>query len=71
MPAPFLVAPIPNQVINERAAYSPLDLKQFIQSDEGNAAARFTAHLADDQGLPKGMICTSDGILTGIPAQDT
>lgn len=71
MPAPILATPIPAQVINERAAYGPFDLKQFIQSAEGNSAPRFTAQLSDGQALPKGMICTSDGIVTGIPAENT
>ena len=71
MPAPVVLKPIPNQVINERAAYGPFDLKVFIQAAEGDEVARFSAELKDGRALPTGMICTQDGMLTGIPAQDT
>lgn len=71
MDAPVLIKPIPNQVVNERAAYGPFDLKAFIQVPEGGAVARFRAELKNGAALPKGMICTEDGILTGIPGKDT
>ncbi len=67
----ILVNPIPSQVVNELASYGPFDLKQFIQAAEGMPALRFQAELKSGEALPKGMICTSDGILTGIPAKDT
>lgn len=70
MPAPIVVKPIPDQIVNERAAYGPFDLKEFIQSPDGSPV-RFSAQVTDGQSLPKGMICTSDGILTGIPGQNT
>ncbi len=66
-----LVKPIPNQVINESASYGPFDLKQFIQVAEGVKPLRFRAEVKGGAALPKGMICTSDGIITGIPAKDT
>ncbi|RDI46933.1 Ig domain-containing protein [Aquicella lusitana] len=71
MAAPVLVNPIPAQVVNEQAAFGPFDLKQFIQVAEGSAPARFQGELSDGQALPKGLICTEDGIITGIPAKDT
>lgn len=71
MHAPVLIKPIPAQVINEGAAYGPFDLKSFIQVPEGGEAARFQAEVSDGRALPKGMICTTDGILTGIPAKDS
>lgn len=70
MEAPVLVKPIPAQVVNEQAAYGPFDLKGFIQAPDGSAL-RFNAELSTKQALPKGMICTEDGIVTGIPAKDT
>lgn len=66
-----LIKPIPNQVINELASYGPFDLKQYIQAVEGAPQLQFNAELKDGQALPKGMICTSDGIVTGIPAKGT
>lgn len=71
MDAPQLTKPIPAQVINEKAAYGPFDLKQFISSQDGEASLQFSAELTDGSALPKGMICTADGILTGIPAKGT
>ena len=72
MGAPVLVKPIPAQVINEQAAYGPFDLKQYIEVQEGGAAGlHFQAELSDGQSLPQGLICTSDGLITGIPAKGT
>lgn len=70
MEAPIVVKTIPSLAINERASYGPFDLKNFIKAPDGSAL-QFTAELTNGQSLPKGMICTSDGILTGIPAKDT
>lgn len=70
MPAPTLVKPIPPQVVNEQAAYGPFDLNEFIQSPEEDLA-RFSAELSDGKSLPKGLICTGDGMLTGIPGKGT
>lgn len=70
MSAPLLVKPIPAQIINERAAYRPLNLNDFIQSPDKKKLS-FSAEVADGQALPKGMICTSDGQFTGIPATGT
>ena len=72
MGAPVLVKPIPAQVINEQAAYGPFDLKQYIEVQEGGTAGlHFQAELSDGQSLPQGLICTSDGLITGIPAKGT
>lgn len=70
MQAPVLLKPIPAQVVNELAAYGPFDLKNFIQSPDGSKV-QFQAELVDGEALPKGLICTSDGLLTGIPAKGT
>src|SRR5580658_8593771 len=71
MVAPVLMKPIPAQVINEGAAYGPFNLKDYIQVAEGSAPARFRGELASGAALPVGMICTEDGMLTGIPAKNT
>lgn len=70
MAAPTLIKPIPPQIINERAAYGPFKLKEFINTPDGSPI-NFTAALKSGQSLPKGLICTEDGILTGIPAKGT
>lgn len=71
MAAPVLVQPIPNQVVNELAAYGPFDLKEYIQATAGSPNITFSAQIKDGSALPKGLICTSDGIITGIPSKAT
>src|SRR3990167_1625310 len=71
MSAPILTKPIPQQMINERAAYGPVDLKKFVQLPSAKVQFRFRAEVKGGAMLPKGLICTSDGILTGIPAAGT
>jgi hypothetical protein len=66
-----LAKAIPDQVINEGAAYKPLDLKQFIQAQDARSQIRFQAELEDGRPLPQGMICTAEGVFTGIPARGT
>lgn len=63
-----LKKPIPAQIINEGATFGPLNLRDFIQSA---SPITFRAELVDGRPLPKGLICTSDGIINGIPASDT
>src|SRR3990167_8325647 len=70
MQAPVIIKQIPNQGVNERAAFGPFDLKEYIQAPDGSAV-EFRAELADSASLPKGLICTENGIVTGIPAKDT
>jgi hypothetical protein len=69
---PSLVQPIPSQIINEGAAFGPLNLNDFIQcSDIASGKIYFFAELEDGTALPKGLICTGDGIINGIPAAGT
>lgn len=68
MAAPRLINPIPAQIINELAGFHPFEIASFFESD---TPIRFSASLVDGQALPKGMICTSDGALSGIPAKGT
>lgn len=70
MAQPALISPIPPQIINELAAFPPFDLKNHIQTP-GRETLRFEAEVKGGAALPKGMIITGDGILTGIPARDT
>jgi len=65
---------IPPQLINEGASYGPFALYDFIQWPEGMEPIplRFEAEIADSgQSLTKGLICTEDGLLSGIPARGT
>lgn len=70
MEAPELMKEIPPQVVNERAAYGPFDLKNFVKAKDGTPV-HFMAELADGKALPKGLICTEDGLVTGIPGKGT
>lgn len=70
METPVLIKTIPLQVINEGSAYGPFDLKQFIQTSDGSKI-RFSGELETGGPLPQGMICTEDGLLTGIPSKGT
>jgi hypothetical protein len=71
MDAPKLISPIPSQVVNERAAFGPVDLKPYFQLPPDDNDIYFSAGLQDGHGLPAGMIVTGDGALTGIPAAKT
>jgi hypothetical protein len=69
--SPILKTEIPAQVVNEGASFT-LRLNDFIQSpDEASGKVQFFAELADGQSLPQGLICTTDGLVTGIPADAT
>ncbi|MHB1948397.1 MAG: Ig domain-containing protein [Gammaproteobacteria bacterium] len=69
---PVLVKPIPPQIVNEGAAFGPFNLKEYIESpDADSGTIRFMAELTTGAPLPKGLICTSEGIVSGIPAQGT
>lgn len=71
MDAPQFIKPIPDQVVNERAGFPTFDLKQFMAPLDEIIETRFIAELDNGDPLPTGMICTSDGLLTGIPARET
>lgn len=69
---PVLANSIPPQVIYQGAAYGPFDLKNHIKSpDEESGGVSFFAELADGSPLPQGLICISDGVITGTPAEGT
>lgn len=63
--------PVPNQVVNEGAVFKPLDFKGFIEIPDTRTQFRFQAELEGGASLPQGLICTSDGVLSGIPARGT
>lgn len=66
---PILTKPIPNQIVNEGAAYGPFNLNDYIKSESG--PLRFQGELLTGEALPKGFICTASGILSGIPSDGT
>jgi hypothetical protein len=69
---PVITTPIPAIVINEGAAYGPFDLKNHIQSpNDESGMLHFVAGLDSADSLPKGLICTDDGLFGGIPATGT
>lgn len=69
MAEPVVIKPISPQVVNELAALAPFDLKNHIQSP--GETVTFSAGLSTGAALPKGLVLTSDGLLTGIPAKGT
>lgn len=68
---PVLAKKIPPQIVNEGAAFGPLDLKEFIQSPADSGELRFMGELDNNDPLPRGLICTASGLITGIPAPKT
>lgn len=54
----------------EGVAIEPIDLKSYIRMPEG-ASVTFLAELALGDGLPKGVSCSEDGILSGTPEKGT
>lgn len=71
MEAPKLLKPIPAQVVNERAAFGPVNLRQFFKFNSDDEDVYFSAMLKDGKSLPAGMMVLDDGELAGIPARGT
>jgi hypothetical protein len=71
MPAPVVVKPIPPQEVNEGGTIETLDLSEYIQSDDQDLDLTFSAKQKNGQDLPKGIICTDDGTISGIPSSGT
>ncbi len=67
--SPTLLKSIPSQIVNEGASFGPLNLNDFIDTFGSNV--RFQAVLSTGNSLPKGLICTQDGIISGIAGQGT
>jgi hypothetical protein len=68
--SPMLIKPISSLIVNEGASLQPLNLNDYIQSPDGGLL-RFSAALTNGASLPKGLIGTTDGIISGIPAGGT
>lgn len=69
---PIVIKTIPAQIVNEGAAFGPINLNEYIKSpDDDSGIVRFLAELKNGASLPNGLICMQDGILAGIPAKDT
>lgn len=69
--APKLVETIHPQVITEGASYGPLNLNHYISSDTDSGKTHFSAELEDGQPLPAGIVCTDNGMFSGIPKKNT
>lgn len=65
-----LKKPILRQVVNEGAKFGPLNLLDFIESSAGGNVY-FRAELSNEQPLPKGLICTTEGMIDGIAGENT
>jgi hypothetical protein len=70
MDVPIIKKKIPDQTMNEGTSYGPFDFKKYIGT-KGKTTLQFEVKQTDGAPLPKGLICTEDGILTGIPASET
>ncbi|GEM_PF-784441 len=68
---PVLVKPFPPLMTYEGAAFGPIDLWDYVATDADSGDMSFVAGLANGDGLPQGLICTSDGFISGIPAKGT
>ncbi len=64
-----LIKPIPAQIVNEGASFGPLKLTDYMKAETGPIT--FSAEVVGGVPLPKGLICTSDGLISGIPAKGT
>lgn len=65
---PILIKPIPPQIVNEGAAFGPINLNDYIQLPDNKSPLKFYAELSDGRALIDGVICTESGTLGGIPA---
>jgi hypothetical protein len=70
---PVVMKALPPIVTNEGSPCGPLDLKEYIESPNpaNDGEVRFYAKLPGDVSLPKGLICTTDGLLGGMSMQGT
>ena len=65
-----LIKPIPSQIVNEGAAFGPLNLTEFIESNIGGKIS-FRAETSDNQPLPQGLMCLTEGLISGIAGENT
>ncbi len=69
---PVLVKSVPPQIVNEGAAFGPINLNEYIQQPNAEGGTlKFVAELSDGSALIQGLICTESGTLGGIPAPGT
>ncbi|EKD53758.1 MAG: hypothetical protein ACD_60C00157G0012 [uncultured bacterium] len=62
---------IPAQIVNEGAKFGALQLTDFIHAAPDAGRAYFRAELQDGRALPKGLICTTEGLIDGIAGVGT
>jgi len=68
---PILVADIPDLHITQLSPFGPFDLNDYIASPNDEENISFFAELEGGAALIDGMICTTDGDISGIPAKGT
>jgi hypothetical protein len=66
--APVQIKPVPQFVTHVGGVLGPIDLKPLIQSP---TKLRFSAMQADGSAFPEGLICTGNGLITGIAGAKT
>jgi hypothetical protein len=70
--APVLISPIPALALPEEAAFTPIDLKEYVRSpNEISGSLRFSALLADGRSLPIGLDCSDEGVISGTASKGT
>jgi len=69
---PVLLKEFPPFVTNEKAAFGPIHLFDYIDMTMVEyGPVKFFAEVDGGASLPKGLICTITGVLGGIPAEGT
>jgi hypothetical protein len=68
----ILKKPIPPQIVNEGATFGPLNLHDFVDSlNPEGGKVYYRAELSNGEPLPKGLICTTEGLINGIAGAGT
>ncbi|HVE44365.1 MAG TPA: Ig domain-containing protein [Gammaproteobacteria bacterium] len=70
MEQPVFIIEISPQFVHEQAAFGPLDMCGYMSACDRGALV-FGGELKDGGALPAGLICTENGLITGIPAKNT
>ncbi len=70
--APIIINPVPPLTTNEGATFGPFDLLDYIRSpDVISGELTFQAELTNGDALPQGLMCTTDGFISGLPPVGT
>ena len=64
------IKPIPSFQANEGIKFDDFDLNEYIKNP-ADEPTQFTVELADGGSLPKGLICSEEGVFGGTPEKGT